>query len=108
MTDDIDTKQTVTLDARSGACTHMGETKAVTPSARGCEKCLQTGDEWVHLRICMTCGHVGCCDSSKNRHATAHHHASAHPIVRSIEPGEAWGFCYEDGVMLKARNSGGG
>ncbi len=103
MTNDIDTNRTVTLDVRPGPCTHLGETKPVQPSAQGCEDCLKTGDDWVHLRICMTCGHVGCCDSSTNKHATKHFQATAHPIVRSIEPGEAWGFCYEDGTMLKAR-----
>ena len=105
MTEDIDTTQTVTLDVRPGPCTHLGETGAVKPSARGCEDCLKTGDQWVHLRICMTCGHVGCCDSSPNKHASAHFHETHHPIARSIEPGEAWGWCYEDEVMLKARGT---
>jgi CPA2 family monovalent cation:H+ antiporter-2 len=97
---DIDPQQPITLEPREGTCPHVSETRAVYPSARGCQECLQTGDAWVHLRICMTCGHVGCCDSSKNKHATAHFRASHHPIVRSLEPGERWGWCYDDEVVL--------
>ena len=70
----------------------------VTPSATGCEDCLRTGDHWVHLRVCQQCGHVGCCDSSPNRHATAHHRETEHPIIRSYEPGEEWFWCYSDEV----------
>ena len=77
-------------------CEHLREIKPVTPSADGCEDCLKTGDGWVHLRLCETCGHVGCCDNSKNRHATAHFRASRHPIIKSFEPGEDWGYCYVD------------
>ena len=77
-------------------CEHFKEIKAVTPSAEGCEDCLKIGGRWVHLRLCETCGHVGCCDSSPNRHATKHFHASNHPIVKSFEPGEDWGYCYVD------------
>jgi len=62
----------------------------------GCEECLQMGDQWVHLRLCLECGHVGCCDSSKNKHATKHFHRSKHPVIRSIEPGEQWLWCYVD------------
>ncbi len=87
------------------SCSHIGEVRRVLPSAAGCEECLAAGDDWVHLRLCMTCGHVGCCDTSKNRHATAHHHATGHPIVRSLEPGEDWGWCYADELMLKAGQS---
>ena len=68
----------------------------VHPSAQGCEDCLRHGGRWVHLRLCMTCGHVGCCDSSPNRHATRHYHASRHPVVKSFEPGESWAWCYPD------------
>ena len=71
------------------------------PARRVCEDCIKTGDSWVHLRQCMTCGHVGCCDSSKNKHATKHYHATEHPIVRSVEPGETWGWCYVDEVMYE-------
>ena len=67
---------------------------------RGCEECLKTGDSWVHLRLCLICGHVGCCDSSKNKHATKHFRAIKHPIVKSLEPGENWGWCFIDEVEL--------
>lgn len=66
----------------------------ITPSAAGCEECLRDGGEWVHLRLCMTCGHVGCCDSSPGRHATRHFHERQHPVMKSFEPGEAWAWCY--------------
>jgi hypothetical protein len=65
-------------------------------SSTGCAECLAMGDSWVHLRLCIHCGHVGCCDSSKNRHATKHHAATGHAVVRSLEPGEDWMWCYED------------
>ena len=77
-------------------CTHLGEVRDVTPSSTGCEDCLRIGGHWVHLRLCMICGHVGCCDSSKNRHATKHFRHDKHPLVRSIEPGESWVWCYVD------------
>ena len=83
------------------ACTHLSTIKDVSPNTRGCEECLATGDQWVHLRMCLSCGHVGCCDSSKNRHATKHFRATGHPMVRSLEPGESWKWCYVDGMMLK-------
>ena len=70
-------------------------------SPRGCEECLKTGDRWVHLRMCLTCGKTGCCDSSKNKHATRHYHESKHPVIRSIEPGEAWMWCYVDEEMAE-------
>ena len=68
----------------------------VKPGALGCEDCLRTGGRWVHLRICLECGHVGCCDQSPNRHATKHFHATQHPLMRSFEPGEEWGWCFAD------------
>lgn len=77
-------------------CSHLDTIRPVTPHAHGCEECLRRGDTWVHLRLCLACGHVGCCDSSKNRHATKHFWASQHPIVRSLEPGEDWRWCYVD------------
>jgi uncharacterized UBP type Zn finger protein len=77
-------------------CGHVSEIKKVTPSADGCEDCLKMGGTWVHLRECLECGHIGCCDSSPNRHATAHYHATEHPMIRSFEPGEDWGYCYVD------------
>lgn len=81
-------------------CTHLDEIHDVQPSANGCEDCLKIGDTWVHLRECLICGHVGCCDSSKNRHATKHFHSTSHPIVRSFERGEDWGWCYVDEVFI--------
>jgi len=77
-------------------CSHLNLIRAVQPSAEGCEECLALGDTWVHLRLCQTCGHVGCCDSSKNKHATQHFHSTTHPIVQSFEPGEDWRWCYID------------
>ena len=82
------------------SCGHLGQMRDVEPRARGCEDCLKIGSRWVHLRMCRTCGHVGCCDSSPNRHATAHFHETGHPIVRSIEPGESWSWCYVDEVVV--------
>ena len=82
-------------------CEHLSEIKQVTPSAEGCEDCLKTGAGWVHLRLCETCGHVGCCDSSPNRHATKHFHATTHPIVKSYEKGEDWGYCYVDDMFYE-------
>jgi len=77
-------------------CQHLGQIHDVEPSAPGCEECLESGDEWVHLRLCMSCGHVGCCDSSKNRHASKHFRATKHPIIKSFEAGEDWEWCYVD------------
>jgi uncharacterized UBP type Zn finger protein len=76
--------------------------QAVEPSSPGCKECLASGDEWVHLRLCMTCGHVGCCDDSKNRHATRHFHVTKHPVIKSFEPGEDWAWCYVDEEMVEA------
>ena len=81
-------------------CSHTGETTAVTPDAQGCSECIALGDRWVHLRICMTCGHVACCDTSKNKHATRHNHTTGHPIIRSFQPGEEWAWCYRDRRMF--------
>ena len=77
-------------------CTHLASIRKVKPSAEGCEDCLKTGDSWVHLRLCLQCGHVGCCDSSKNKHATKHFRATQHPIVQSFEPGENRRWCFFD------------
>lgn len=85
----------------SDKCTHLDQVRKVVPSGPGCEECLATGSAWVHLRLCMSCGHVGCCDSSPNRHATAHHADTEHPIVRSFEPGEVWWWCYEDQLVFE-------
>ena len=72
----------------------------VRPSGKGCKECLETGDEWVHLRLCMTCGHVGCCDSSPNKHATRHYRHTKHPTIKSFEPGEDWAYCYPDEMTI--------
>lgn len=80
----------------SQACQHLHDIHTSGANSDGCEECLKMGDEWVHLRVCMVCGHVGCCDDSKNKHATKHFHATKHPIIRSKEPGETWGWCYVD------------
>jgi predicted tellurium resistance membrane protein TerC len=82
------------------ACTHRNQIKDVKPNTPGCEECTKMGDRWVNLRMCLTCGQVGCCDSSKNKHATKHFHATGHPIMRSIEPGETWKWCYVDQVQV--------
>lgn len=82
-------------------CTHLDQIRDVPPSAAGCEECLQTGDRWVHLRLCLSCGHVGCCDSSPNRHATKHHRSTSHPLIQSFQPGEDWVYCYVDDVVME-------
>ena len=88
----------VTQEHRAGDCEHLRDAPRVaaprTPD--GCEECLRDGTRWVHLRLCLGCGHVGCCDSSVGRHATAHFHETGHPVMRSFEPGEAWRWCYVD------------
>ncbi|HYY70334.1 MAG TPA: UBP-type zinc finger domain-containing protein [Terriglobales bacterium] len=88
-------------------CTHLDQIRFTRTDKHVCEDCIKTGDSWVHLRMCLECGHVGCCDSSKNKHATKHFHYSRHPLVRSIEPGENWVWCYVDEVApgeLRADN----
>ncbi len=82
-------------------CEHVKNLKDVTPSGNGCEECLKMGDTWMHLRLCETCGHVGCCDDSKNKHATRHYHATGHPVIKSCEPGEDWGYCYVDDLFYE-------
>jgi len=87
------------------ACHHFDHLKPVPDVAasykKGCEECVKMGAQWVHLRECLVCGHVGCCDSSPNTHATKHFHATKHPVMRSVEPGEEWGYCYVDEVMVE-------
>ena len=75
-------------------CEHVKQIQDVTPSAEGCEKYQKSGDSWVHLRICMVCGHVGCCDSSPNQHARKHYNETGHPIIKSFQPGENWKYCW--------------
>jgi uncharacterized UBP type Zn finger protein len=83
-------------------CAHLDTIEVVDVPAdiAGCEDCLAVGDRWVHLRMCMTCGKIGCCDSSPNRHASAHASGSDHPVIRSAEPGENWSYCYVEDVMF--------
>jgi CPA1 family monovalent cation:H+ antiporter len=83
---------------QAGPCDHLAQAR-VAPEPKtpaGCEECLRDGTDWVHLRLCMTCGHVGCCDSSIHKHGTAHFHETDHPVMRSFEPGEAWRWCFVD------------
>jgi hypothetical protein len=87
-------------------CTHLDAIADVAPSDDGCTDCLAIGGRWVHLRRCTECGHVGCCDSSPNRHATAHFHASDHPIIQSFEPGEDWFWCYVDETAFELEGRG--
>jgi uncharacterized UBP type Zn finger protein len=86
----------------SVVCTHLDtiELRELPAEVAGCEDCLRIGGKWLHLRICLQCGHVGCCDSSPHRHATAHAHGTGHPIIRSLEPGEDWSWCYVDEVAF--------
>ncbi len=84
-------------------CTHLDEVLTNRMNSRGCEECLASGDSWVHLRLCRTCGHVGCCDDSKNKHATKHFHATRHPIITSLEPGEYWSWCYVDELVMELK-----
>jgi uncharacterized UBP type Zn finger protein len=83
-------------------CTHLDQVRDVIPGTpAGCEECLRAGMRWVHLRLCLECGHVGCCDQSIGKHATKHFHQTRHPVMRSFQPGEDWGWCYVDELMLE-------
>jgi uncharacterized UBP type Zn finger protein len=83
-------------------CTHLDHVRItqLPESIEGCRECLAAGDPWLHLRICLECGEVGCCDDSPNRHASAHAHSSEHPLIRSLEPHEDWSWCFVDEVAL--------
>ena len=83
------------------SCPHLESLSEVTPSADGCEDCLRSGATWFHLRLCLTCGHVGCCDRSPNQHATAHFHEVGHPVIRSFEPDESWVWCFVDEELFE-------
>lgn len=86
---------------KTKTCTHIDQIRDLAPrTPAGCEECLKLGDDWVELRLCRECGHVGCCDSSKNTHATKHFHATKHPIMRSFQPGEDWSWCYVDEIYV--------
>jgi uncharacterized UBP type Zn finger protein len=84
------------------SCSHLDEVRIrqLPDSVAGCEECLATDGRWLHLRICLECGKVGCCDDSPNRHASAHAHSSGHPLIRSLEPGEEWSWCFVDNLAL--------
>jgi uncharacterized UBP type Zn finger protein len=84
-------------------CTHLDSIRVtqLPEAVDGCEDCLATGDPWLHLRICLQCGHVGCCDDSPNRHASRHAEADGHPIIRSLEPGEVWSWCFPDELAMR-------
>src|SRR5215467_3044193 len=87
-------------------CSHVKEIRDVKPSGKGCKECLAMGDTWVHLRECLICGHVGCCDSSKNKHATKHFHQTKHPIMQSFEPAQIWGWCMVEAIYLVSMAAG--
>jgi len=88
--------------APGATCTHLDAADAaITPSGQGCKECLESGGRWLHLRMCLSCGHVGCCDQSPNRHATKHFQASSHPLMRSYEPAEDWWWCYVDELIFE-------
>ncbi len=80
----------------------VGDREPVMPSSHGCKECLESGDSWVHLRLCLTCGHVGCCDDSPNHHATRHFHGTRHPVIKSFEPGEDWAWCFVHEEMIES------
>lgn len=82
-------------------CEHVSQIRDVEPGTAGCEECLALGWQWVHLRLCLTCGHVGCCDNSRGKHATKHFHRTQHPIVRSFQPDEDWAWCYVDELLME-------
>ena len=82
------------------SCAHLEQSRIISPKTQGCEECLQSGEGWVHLRVCLTCGHVGCCDDSRNKHATAHFHSTQHPVIKSLEPDESWRWCYIDELLV--------
>jgi CPA2 family monovalent cation:H+ antiporter-2 len=98
----VDTRRVVRFDPAPTPCRHLDHIGPVLPSAPGCEECLQLGDTWVHLRICLTCGHVGCCDDSQHRHARRHA-SELHPVARSLEHDERWAWCYPEEIELEPR-----
>ncbi|MEO5588019.1 MAG: UBP-type zinc finger domain-containing protein [Gemmatimonadaceae bacterium] len=88
-------------------CSHLDQIADVSPrTPAGCEECLQSGDAWVHLRMCLTCGHVGCCESSKNQHATKHYRSTDHALIKSFQPGEVWAYCYPDDLFFESLEPG--
>jgi len=81
-------------------CSHLEEAEDIPTRSSGCEECLALGTSWVHLRTCLTCGHVGCCDSSPGRHASGHFRSTSHPVMRSAEPGEEWRWCFVHELLV--------
>ena len=88
-------------DHAAPPCPHLAQVDRVAPVSQVCDACVELGDTWVHLRACLTCGHVGCCDNSKNQHATKHFQGTGHPLIQSIESGEKWVYCYVDGKVVE-------
>ncbi|MFL6707347.1 MAG: UBP-type zinc finger domain-containing protein [Massilia sp.] len=84
----------------ANSCSHFDQIHTRHGNTEGCEECLKIGDTWVHLRVCLVCGKTGCCDDSKNKHASRHFRETGHPLIRSKEPGETWGWCYVDRRMF--------
>ena len=101
----IDTERTLRFDPAGETCEHISQARAIRPRAAGCEGCMRMGDEWVHLRVCLECGHVGCCDSSPNRHASKHSDTTGHPMMVSLEPNENWAWCYVDQLKMRGGRS---
>jgi uncharacterized UBP type Zn finger protein len=87
-------------DENNAVCSHIDSVAWADPTSTVCDQCVAMGDTWVHLRACLSCGQVGCCDQSKNKHATRHFRESAHPLIRSLQPDENWVYCYVDRVMM--------
>jgi hypothetical protein len=87
-------------------CSHLSDIKTTSASGNGCVECLESGGRWVHLRRCTSCAHVGCCDSSPGRHATAHFHETTHPLIQSFEPGEDWYWCFVDEIAFERDGEG--
>ncbi|MGH2755671.1 MAG: UBP-type zinc finger domain-containing protein [Actinomycetota bacterium] len=83
-------------------CEHLQDIQVRDSDVRVCEACLAIGSRWVHLRLCLNCGNVGCCDSSPNKHASKHFAAAGHPVIRSLEPGEGWAYCYADDLWVES------
>jgi uncharacterized UBP type Zn finger protein len=102
-TDDIelDSGRSLTLRVAPAGCSHLDQIREVLPTSAACEECLRIGDDWVHLRECLYCGNVACCDTSKSRHATKHHHDTGHAVIQSLETGEDWMYCYPDDVFME-------
>jgi uncharacterized UBP type Zn finger protein len=91
------------VSEEEGSCEHIAKAdRHARPKTKGCEECLAMGDTWVHLRLCLQCSHVGCCDSSKNKHASKHFRSTQHPVVRSLEPGEHWAWCFVDDIGVES------